>query len=230
MPESTFTFRVDDELEAAFAEVAATQELAAAPLLRVLMTDAAHRDRGSEGHDRWFRGEITHALSDRRRPCRPSCGGPAGRSSRDRAAWSCRRRPGGRGRRNTASRDLPGRSSRRVGAAPPSWWTALATHLSHQSTPSTTQDASPAPPSGSQAAMALARAPRCRAMRLARRSARIAAPTASPGPARLGGEQRYSARRVLQERAVGPGGRKRSMHREGSRSRVISAAAHLPHG
>jgi predicted transcriptional regulator len=62
--ESTFTFRVDDELKAAFAEVAAGQERTAAQLLRVLMKDAVHRDRELREHDRWFRGEIEHALSE----------------------------------------------------------------------------------------------------------------------------------------------------------------------
>lgn len=64
MAESTFTFRVDDELKATFAEVAASQERTAAQLLRVLMKDAVHRDRELREHDRWFRGEIEHALSE----------------------------------------------------------------------------------------------------------------------------------------------------------------------
>ena len=64
MAESTFKFRVDDELKAAFAEVAASQERTAAQLLRVLMKDAVHRDRELKEHDRWFRGEIEHALSE----------------------------------------------------------------------------------------------------------------------------------------------------------------------
>jgi|SRR6056297_3315094 len=62
MPETTFTFRVDEELKAAFAEVAANQERSAAQLLRVLMKDAVHHDRELREHDRWFRGEIEHAL------------------------------------------------------------------------------------------------------------------------------------------------------------------------
>jgi len=62
--ESTFTFRVDEELKAAFAEVAANQERTAAQLLRVLMKDAVHRDRELREHDRWFRGEIEHAVTE----------------------------------------------------------------------------------------------------------------------------------------------------------------------
>jgi hypothetical protein len=41
--ESTFTFRVDEELKAAFAEVTASQERTAAQLLRALMKDVVHR-------------------------------------------------------------------------------------------------------------------------------------------------------------------------------------------
>lgn len=63
-PESTFTFRVDEELKAAFAEVAANQERTAAQLLRVLMKDAVHHDRELREHDRWFRGEIEHAVTE----------------------------------------------------------------------------------------------------------------------------------------------------------------------
>lgn len=62
--EGTFTFRVDDDLKAAFAEVAANQERTAAQLLRVLMKDAVHRDRELREHDRWFRGEIEQALEE----------------------------------------------------------------------------------------------------------------------------------------------------------------------
>ncbi len=64
MAESTFTFRVDGELKAAFAEVAAGQERTAAQLLRVLMKDAAHRDRELREHDRWFRREVELALTE----------------------------------------------------------------------------------------------------------------------------------------------------------------------
>jgi antitoxin component of RelBE/YafQ-DinJ toxin-antitoxin module len=64
VPESTFTFRVDDELKAAFAAVAASQERTAAQLLRVLMKDAVHGDRELREHDRWFRGEIEQALTE----------------------------------------------------------------------------------------------------------------------------------------------------------------------
>ena len=43
MGDSTFTFRLDDELKAAFGKLAARQERTAAQLLRVLMRDAVQR-------------------------------------------------------------------------------------------------------------------------------------------------------------------------------------------
>ncbi len=64
MADSTFTFRVDDELKAAFAEVAAAQDRTAAQLLRVLMREATQRWHESQDHDAWFRGEVTQALGE----------------------------------------------------------------------------------------------------------------------------------------------------------------------
>lgn len=64
MADSTFTFRVDDELKAAFAEAAAAQDRTAAQLLRVLMREATRRWHESEEHDAWFRGEVTQALDE----------------------------------------------------------------------------------------------------------------------------------------------------------------------
>ena len=81
MAETTFTFRVDDELESAFAEVAANQERTAAQLLRVLMKDAVHRDRELREHDRWFRDEIELALSEADDPATPRLSHESVRSS-----------------------------------------------------------------------------------------------------------------------------------------------------
>ena len=81
MGESTFTFRVDEELKAAFAEVAASQERTAAQLLRVLMKDAVHRDRELREHDRWFRGEVERALGEADDPATPRLAHESVRSS-----------------------------------------------------------------------------------------------------------------------------------------------------
>ena len=64
MADSTFTFRVDDELKAAFAEVAAAQEHTAAQLLRVLMRDAVQRWHEAQEHDVWFRSEVEQAVRE----------------------------------------------------------------------------------------------------------------------------------------------------------------------
>lgn len=64
MADSTFTFRVDEELKAAFAEVAAAQEHTAAQLLRVLMRDAVQRWHDSQEHDAWFRSEVERGVRE----------------------------------------------------------------------------------------------------------------------------------------------------------------------
>jgi predicted transcriptional regulator len=64
MADSTFTFRVDDELKAAFAEAAAAQEHTAAQLLRVLMRDAVQRWHESREHDAWFRSVVEQAVRE----------------------------------------------------------------------------------------------------------------------------------------------------------------------
>jgi predicted transcriptional regulator len=64
MADSTFTFRVDEELKAAFAEVAGAQEHTAAQLLRVLMRAEVRRWHESQEHDAWFRSEVEHGLRE----------------------------------------------------------------------------------------------------------------------------------------------------------------------
>jgi predicted transcriptional regulator len=62
MADTTFTFRVDEDLKAAFAQVAAAQERTAAQLLRVLMREAVEQAREAQEHDAWFRGEVARAV------------------------------------------------------------------------------------------------------------------------------------------------------------------------
>jgi predicted transcriptional regulator len=62
--DTTFTFRVDEELKAAFAEVAAAQERTAAQLLRVLMREAVQGSRVAQEHDAWFRAEVDQAVHE----------------------------------------------------------------------------------------------------------------------------------------------------------------------
>ena len=64
MAQTTFTFRVDDELKSAFAESAKAQDRTAAQLLRVLMRDAVQRQREAREHDAWFRGEVERGMRE----------------------------------------------------------------------------------------------------------------------------------------------------------------------
>ncbi len=64
MAQTTFTFRVDDELKSAFAESAEAQDRTAAQLLRVLMRDAVRRQREAREHDAWFRGEVERGIRE----------------------------------------------------------------------------------------------------------------------------------------------------------------------
>jgi predicted transcriptional regulator len=64
MAETTFTFRVDDELKSAFAEAAKAQDRTAAQLLRSLMRDAINRKQEAREYDAWFRAEIEQALRE----------------------------------------------------------------------------------------------------------------------------------------------------------------------
>lgn len=62
MTDSTLTFRVDDELKAAFVELAKEQDRNAAQLLRDFMRATVDKARSRESYDEWFRGEVAVGL------------------------------------------------------------------------------------------------------------------------------------------------------------------------
>ena len=64
MTDATFTFRLDNGLKAAFAEVAKAQDRTSAQLLRVLMRAEVSRRHEAAEHDVWFRGEVEQALRE----------------------------------------------------------------------------------------------------------------------------------------------------------------------
>ncbi len=64
MADSTFTFRVDDELKAEFARAADAGERTAAQLLRVLMRNYVDGQHADERHDAWFRQQVQAAVAD----------------------------------------------------------------------------------------------------------------------------------------------------------------------
>lgn len=64
MTDSTFTFRIDDELKTAFAATAKAQDRTAAQLLRVLMREAVEQSQAKRNYDKWFDAEIDAALKE----------------------------------------------------------------------------------------------------------------------------------------------------------------------
>ncbi len=64
MANTTFTFRVDDDLKAKFAETARAEDRTAAQLLRVLMREAVQRQQEAREHDAWFRSEVAQGMRE----------------------------------------------------------------------------------------------------------------------------------------------------------------------
>lgn len=58
MTDSTLTFRVDDELKNAFAEVAKAQDRNAAQLLRDFMRATVREAEERRAHEAWFRQQV----------------------------------------------------------------------------------------------------------------------------------------------------------------------------
>ena len=60
MPETTFTFRVDEGLKAAFTDAARAQDRPGSQLLRDFMREYVEKAE----HDAWFRAEVTQGLRE----------------------------------------------------------------------------------------------------------------------------------------------------------------------
>jgi len=60
MPETTFTFCVDQELKKAFTETARANDRPGSQLLRDFMRDYVER----AAHDAWFRAEVEQSLKE----------------------------------------------------------------------------------------------------------------------------------------------------------------------
>ena len=58
MPETTFTFRVDDSLRAAFADAARQKDRTAAQLLRDFMRNYVAGTQEDAEYDAWFRRKV----------------------------------------------------------------------------------------------------------------------------------------------------------------------------
>lgn len=62
MSESTFTFRVDPALKAAFSAAAKSRDRNAAQLLRDFMRDFVRQQQQAADHDAWFRRQVQAGL------------------------------------------------------------------------------------------------------------------------------------------------------------------------
>ncbi|MGE3871765.1 MAG: CopG family ribbon-helix-helix protein [Parvibaculaceae bacterium] len=58
MTESTFTFRVEEELKAAFGEAAKAHDQTGAQLLRAFMRDYVKNQKDLADYDVWFRRQV----------------------------------------------------------------------------------------------------------------------------------------------------------------------------
>lgn len=62
MPETTFTFRVDDGLKTEFTQAANAADRKGAQLLRDFMRDFIRRQQEATEHDSWFRRQVQIGL------------------------------------------------------------------------------------------------------------------------------------------------------------------------
>lgn len=64
MAESTFTFRIDDELKKQFAEIAKSKDRTAAQLVREFIRDTIARKEDEAEYDAWLLQKIQTGLDD----------------------------------------------------------------------------------------------------------------------------------------------------------------------
>ncbi|MCQ1851821.1 CopG family ribbon-helix-helix protein [Neorhizobium galegae] len=62
MTEATFTFRVEEELKAAFTEAAKADDQTSAQLLRKFMRDYIRQQQEAADYDVWFRQKVQKAV------------------------------------------------------------------------------------------------------------------------------------------------------------------------
>ena len=66
MGQTTFTFRVDEELKNSFVALAKSLDRTGAQVLRDCMRDIVRRGQETDGYDRWFRHEVQIGLDSAR--------------------------------------------------------------------------------------------------------------------------------------------------------------------
>lgn len=63
MTESTFTFRVDEDLKHQFAEIAKSKDRTGAQLLRDFMRETIAKQQEEAEYDAWFRAKVGRAIA-----------------------------------------------------------------------------------------------------------------------------------------------------------------------
>ena len=64
MAETTFTFRVDEDLKRQFAEIAKAKDRTGAQLLRDFMREAIAKQQEEAEYDAWFREQVQRGLDE----------------------------------------------------------------------------------------------------------------------------------------------------------------------
>ena len=64
MAESTFTFRVDEDLKKQFAEIAKSKDRTAAQLVREFIRDTIAREKDEAEYDAWYRAKVQQGLDE----------------------------------------------------------------------------------------------------------------------------------------------------------------------
>lgn len=64
MAESTFTFRVDEDLKKQFAEIAKSKDRTGAQLIRDFMRESIAREKDEAEYDAWYRAKVQQGLDE----------------------------------------------------------------------------------------------------------------------------------------------------------------------
>lgn len=64
MSETTFTFRVDEDLKKRFAEIAKSKDRTGAQLIRDFMRETIVKQQEEEEYDAWFKAKVQQGLDE----------------------------------------------------------------------------------------------------------------------------------------------------------------------
>ncbi|AEQ51071.1 CopG family ribbon-helix-helix protein [Pelagibacterium halotolerans] len=64
MAESTFTFRIDEDLKKQFAEIAKSKDRTGAQLVRDFIRDTIAKEQEAAEYDAWFRAKVQQGIDE----------------------------------------------------------------------------------------------------------------------------------------------------------------------